>query len=156
MKNHGYSLIELIIIILITSILVGLGSKLLVAGLNGYITAKDTTDAVWQGRIALERIARDLRKIQSPSGITTAAVNQLIFNDTDNTTITYALSGTSLTRNSQILASGIGSLSFTYFDETGTSTAVLSAIRYITITLNVTQGNTNFNVITSIYPRNLP
>lgn len=154
-QQSGFTLVELIMVIIITGLITAAVSQIIAQGFNAYLSGKNATEADWQGRVAMERMARDLRMIQSPSSITTATSNQIVYTDTTGTSITYQLSGTTLQRNSQTLATGINSLTLSYFDKTGTSTGTLTAIRYITISLNITQSNANYTLTTSIYPRNL-
>ncbi len=152
---QGFTLIELIVVIVLTSLIAGVVSAIIAQGAQSYLTAKNVLDADWQGRLAIERMARDIRAIASPLSITTATATQLTFTDFSGTSVSYSLSGTNLMRNSQILADGISSLTFSYFDKNGASTATISLIRYITITINITKNNTNFSLSTSVYPRDL-
>jgi len=154
-KMKGFTLIELLSVVLILGIIAVISSKMVSEGLFGYLTTKDVADADWQGRIAMERMARDIRVIGSSNNITTAAAAQLVFVDDTGTTITYAISGSTLTRNTQVLSDGIQSIAFTYFDLNGTTTAVLTNIRYIRIVLTVNQLNASYSLTTAIAPRNL-
>lgn len=154
-QQQGFTLIELVLVIILVAVMANVASTMLAEGLRAYLTTKNITDADWQGRIALQRMERDIRAIRSSNDVATATSSQLSFVDTSGTTITYELSGTTLLRNSQALADGIQTLTFSYFDQNGTSTATTTAIRYIRIALNITQGNANYTVTTAIYPRNL-
>ena len=160
-KHAGFTLIELVIVITILGIIAGIGSKILNQAFTGYLDNKNLVEADWQARLALERMQRDVRAIRSPSDITTATATQLVFVDTTGNTITYALSGTTLNRQTnsnttQALADGIQSVTFSYYDQSGASTATLINICYVKISLNVTLNNTNFTVTTAVYGRNLP
>ena len=162
MKNYckktlsGFTLIELVIVIVLTGIIGAIATKMLAQGLNAYLTSKNVADADWQGRLALERMTRDIRAVRSPTDIALATSSQFTFTDSNGSSVAYTLSGSNLMRNSQALANGISTLTFQYYDETGVITAITTAIRYISITLNVTQGNSNMSFTTSVYPRNLP
>jgi len=154
-KTQGFTLIELIITILLMSIITVVVSTLFVQGLSAYNTGKQVINAYWQGEISLERMVRDIRAVRSSADITTASASQFVFTDTGGNSITYQLTGTSLMYNSQILADGIQSLTFGYYDKNGAVTAVIANIRYITISINVTQSNANLTFATAVYPRNL-
>ncbi len=160
-KLKGFSLIELIVVIVIIGIFTAIGSQILSKAFSGYFDNKYLIEADWQARLALERMQRDIRAIRSPADITTAGASNLVFIDTSGNTITYSLSGTSLDRQTnastvQVLADGIQSLTFSYYDENDAVTGTAANVRYITISLHVTLNNTNFTVMTSVYPRNLP
>lgn len=159
-KQNGFSLIELIIVIVILGVIVAMSSLLLSQGFNAFFNNANIADANSQGQIAIERMTRDIRLIRSPLDISIATATQLSFTDINNNAISYTLSGSNLnlTQNSttQTLAVGINSLTFTYYDQNGTTPpASTAATRYIKVTLAVTQNNANYTLTTSIYPRNL-
>jgi len=154
-KQQGFTLIEAIIVIVILGVIGTIATTMLGQGLSAYLTAQNVTDADWQGQIALERMERDLRAVRSLNDISTATSSQFIFTDINGNSITYQLTGTSLMRNSQILADGIQSLSFSYTDKNGSTTATPANIRYVTVTINVTQKKANYNLTTSVNLRDV-
>lgn len=155
-KQRGFTLIELVFVIMLMSIIAGISSVVISSGFKAYLASKNVIGADWQARYALERMARDIRAIQSPRSIITASARQLSFTDTNDHAISYSLSGNSLMLNeANIVADGVQSLAFSYFDKNGVNTAILANIRYVTITLNIILNNTDFAISTSVYPRNL-
>lgn len=154
-NESGFTLVEMVMVIVILGIIAATASTMLSNGFTAFLTGQNVTDADWQGRLAMERLEGDLRAVRSPSDIATATATQLIFTDMSGTSITYQLSGTTLMRNAQVLADGVGGLTFAYYDLNGSATAVLTSIRYISYSLNITQKGTNYTVATTIYPRNL-
>jgi prepilin-type N-terminal cleavage/methylation domain-containing protein len=157
-KQQGFTLIELVMVIVILAIITGMSSLLLSQGFNAFFTSEDVLDAQWQGQIAIQRMARDIQLIRSPADISTATSSQLSYTDINNNSISYTLSGSNLTltKNSsaQVLAEGVNSLTFTYYNNSGSAPASNSAIRYINISIVVTQNNANYSLTTTIYPRN--
>jgi hypothetical protein len=79
----------------------------------------------------------------------------LIFTDMNGNSITYSLSGTSLMRNTQPLADGIGSLTFAYLDRNEAVTSTLANIRYVTVTLTITSNGANYTLTDTLNPRDL-
>ena len=79
--------------------------------------------------------------------------------DTDdaNEDITYALDGTDLERNNNLIAENIASLNFVYLDEDNNVTTSASAVRAVEITLEATtDDNARTQVlITNIKCRNM-
>lgn len=155
-KQNGFTYIELVIVIVLFGILAKMSATMLQQGFDAYLKARYVTDADWQGRVAMERMTRDIRMIRSPAAITTNGGSNLVFTDTDGNSIDYGLSGTTLQRSGIDLAEGVNSLTFTYYDKDGTSGATGTAIRYIKVSLNITQNNTDYTLTTALYPRNLP
>jgi prepilin-type N-terminal cleavage/methylation domain-containing protein len=159
-QTNGFTLLELVVVIMIIGVIAGIGTKILSSGFTGFFDNKNLAEANWQALVSLERLQRDLRAIRSPADITTATATSLVFNNTSGNQITYTLSGSTLTRqtnsnSAQVLADGVGSLAFSYYDNNGQTTATLNLIRQITIALNITLDNTNYSASTAVYPRNL-
>lgn len=163
-KNHklaGFTLIELVIVIILIGILLSGSTNLLNQGFKSFFTEKDIINANWQGSIALERIVRDLRRVRSYTDITAAEANSITFIDIDGNTITYQVSGGKLQRNTQYLADGVQSITFSYYtgettpsllpSSTPLTTPLLLSIRYIKITLNMSYNNLTFPIITAAY-----
>jgi prepilin-type N-terminal cleavage/methylation domain-containing protein len=139
-KSPGFTLIEMIIVITLLSIISVVFGGILMNSYQTFSTAQSASDTDWQGFIALERIANDIHTIRSASDITTVSASQLAFTNINGTSVQYTLSSGSLLRNSQPLAKGIQSLSFSYLDKNGLTTATPSAVRFITFTVSATQG----------------
>lgn len=150
----GFTIIELIIVIVILSILAVIALPMLSSGFNAYFTARNLSDANWQGRLALARITRDLRALTSNNNITTATATQLTFINNANTSVSYTISGSNLERNALTLANGVNSVTFDYYTSAGAATAVIANIVYISITLNITQNNTNITLEAVVDLRN--
>lgn len=149
-QHRGFSLLELIVVMVILSIVAAIGSRVIQASFNSYFTNQNVTTANVQARLALERMTRDIHAINSSASITTASATQLTFTDVNGTSITYQKTGTQLMRNSQVLSDGVNTLTFSYLDRNAAVTAVLANIRYITVTLNITSGNVNYTMRTTI------
>ncbi len=154
-RQSGFSLIELILVIIILSIIAAVGSQMLGTGFNAYLTGRDLIDAEWQGRYAMQRISRELRNVRSASaGDLVMSVNQITFTDNSANVITYALSGTTLTRNGQPLADGVSSLAFSYIQADGITTAALaSEVSYISVDINVNFNDSNYSLRSTLHPR---
>lgn len=166
-RMQGYTLMELIIVITILGMLSVASMEFVLIGFQAYSTGKDASDANWQGLVALSRMGREIHLIRSPNSIDTTSTAALFkFTDEDGTTITYDLSGSNLQRTegasaAQILADGLSSVTFNYYNSAGASvTPPLSSvtaptIRYVQITLVVLKNNSNYTLQTTINARNL-
>lgn len=152
--QRGFTLIEVIIVISLSSIVVVVASALLVQGFQAYLTSKDLTHADREAYLAVEYMVRDIQMIPSSSYITTANSNQLIYTDNSGNSISYQMNGTTLERNNQPLADGITTFQLGYYNKNGILTSIKSEIKYIDLSIGVKQGDQNFSVSTVSYLRN--
>jgi type II secretory pathway pseudopilin PulG len=141
-KQKGWTLIELVIVIVLTGFL-GIGAvEMLRFGAESQILTQKAQTAAWDGEIAISRMTDDLHTIKSPTSISTAATSSLVFTNYNGTSVTYSLSGGQLLRNSHALASNVSSLFFTYYNASGSTTSTIADIRYIGVNFTVNDGVT--------------
>lgn len=166
LHQRGVTLIEIIIVIVIVGIIAAGSSELLLQGFRSYALGRDTVKVEWQGRVALETMARDLRSIRSKNDISVANSAQITFVDVDGKTINYDVGGGQLLRdvsgqsNNQVVADGVQSLAFTYYSKDALLTFPISAqnrqtIRYIVVALSIKSGSVTYAKKVAIYPWNL-
>lgn len=154
-KQRGFTLIELIVVIaLIGMIMVGITS-IYTQMLYSMLQGQNAIDALWQGRLGMERMIKEIRITRSAADISTFTSGEYNFTDINGNNIDYKLSGNNLVRNNTILADGISALSFSYYDKNGDSTSTAASIAYIKITLNVTRKNANYALTSGVYLRDL-
>ncbi len=168
---HGFTMVEMIITIVIVGIISVLGAAMMGKAFESYDLAQKTTDVDWQGRVALERMARELRNIRSATATDIApsatSTNPIRFIDGNGSTACFVLSAGSVQRgddgpaaascvtNLRPLADNVvaNGLNFYYYDSAGTATAVAANVFYITVTLQVTEGTITETYRTSVQPR---
>lgn len=111
----GFTMIELIMTIVIGGILSIMVGPIIVQGINSYFKSQEVTDIDAQGKLAMERMVREIRDIANPgTDISTMTASQLAFTS-NGAAVSYTLSGNQLRRNSNPLAAGVSSLAFSYF-----------------------------------------
>ncbi len=157
-QTRGFTLIEMIMVIVITGVIASLAGMLLQHGVRAYVLSGELTEIDWQGRLALERLLRDLRRMRSasPGDLTMTPADRITFVDSDNQTISYALSGATLTRNGQPLADGISTLNFDYLRNDGKTTAATAGeVFYISVSFTISQGDSSRNLHGTVFPRSL-
>lgn len=155
----GFSLIELVTVIVLLGILSAAGSSMLTEGIKASVMASDTNVAAGQSRLALERMARDIRAIRSTSAadLDIGTAGQITFTRSDGAVVQYRLTGTTLMRNTQPLSDEVSVLNFTYVQRDGrTATTVLSQVYYVTIDMLTSYGEGNLALRTTVHPRNVP
>jgi prepilin-type N-terminal cleavage/methylation domain-containing protein len=160
--SKGLTLIEMIMAIAIMGILSGI----LIFSIKGVMDLWNLwsfrSETTAQGRIAVMRMVREIRQVRNESTIFIADRSRIRFNDTDNQTIDYSLNGTNLTRNSNVLATGVTNLTFTYYNISNAKLVSLplnqtdrESIFGIGLGVTMVSGDQNKTLATQVYPRNL-
>jgi prepilin-type N-terminal cleavage/methylation domain-containing protein len=165
MKNkRGFSLIEFIMVITVLAVITSLAISLLVAIADAWVLHRQRRQMTEAGQIAIDRMAREIRRVRDRNSFTTAAVSSLRFTDIDNTDITFDLSGTTLRRTLggvtiNPLADNVSALTFTYYDSAGATlsapVATPSNIRRIQVDITFTYSGSNFYLRSQVAPRRI-
>jgi len=160
----GFTLIELAITIVLVGIIAGTAGMLLIKGTQAYIDEDRRAAATSQGRLGLERMAREIRSIPQASAIVGPINNpssSLSFSDLTGLSITYARNGATGTLDRTegagipvILADGVTTIEFRHFDRAGALTMTPANVWQIRIDLTVTKGGESQVFRMSVYPRN--
>ena len=114
----GFTLIEMIITIILVAIISGSAGLITVGGMNAYVAGDIRSDLTNQGRLAIERMAREIRMVRSRTNadVPTMLAATLSFIDVGGNVITYTSGGGTVTRNGIPLAGATtAALNFSYF-----------------------------------------
>ncbi len=153
----GFTLIEIVIVIVIMGIVAAIGSLIMSRGFSSYFTERDITSVDQQARLALERMTRELRLIRVTSSgpdISVMNTNLVTFTDNTATGITYTISAGQLTRNGVPLAANLTALNLSYLTSTGAATVNPAQVFYIQVALTVNQNSITTNFRSTVTPRN--
>ncbi len=169
-NKRGWTLIELIMVIVIVGALTGISSMYIQQIIDLWSSLSFRSEFVNEARAAIVRMSREIRNMklrtQSYEPITLANTNALTFIDPATNSISYSVSGVNLMRNSDIMASNISSLQFCYYNsinnaactpvcECNVASADLSDIYRVGIKIDVSYGGQSKHLESQIYPRNL-
>jgi len=183
-RSAGFTLVELIVTVVIVGIVFVLGALMLGRSYQTYDVEQKATDVDWQGRVALERMVRELRQIRSAADLTLPASSTapVFFNDAQGRAICFCYEsstgtvqrGTSIAPNcgaggvaptascgtgsTQPLADYVvaGGLNFYFYDGAGAAAASAAQVQVIALTLAVTEGPVSETYRASVQPRGLP
>lgn len=143
MKNRGYSLIEVVIVVILIAIIVTFIGGYILQGFKAWMSVSDSNTIQAEAKSAMEKVLNAIRVIPSTASINTANGTELEFDDITGNTQNYQLDSTGavyfLSHNGTSLTDKLTSsgLQFSYFDENGVTAASISDIRVIEVNLNL-------------------
>lgn len=159
-RQPGFSLVELIVVIVVLGIIASMCAIVVRDGMLGYLRGREITSADWQGRLALERITRELRDasaIAAGSCDNSAPAYSFAYSDINAASISYShtQSTATLLRNGQPLADNVSALRFDCLRRDGQiSTITPSLAYYVSVAMTVSTANTSAVYRTTVKPRN--
>ena len=166
-KNEsGFTLIEMIVVLVLVGIVAVIAAMGIVTGIHGYIFARDMAPISQKANLAMSRLSRELMEI---STVTSSASNSISFSDSygglraiafvgsvsqikinDSATVPTAGTG-------YILIDNVNSFALTYYKSDGTVWSCCNANSLSSITIDVKVNHTYgtpLTFFTAINPRN--
>src|SRR5438552_8246954 len=118
LDERGFTLAELLTALAMLATVLAAVVMIENGTLQAYVVGSNKTEVQQNARVALERMAREIR--QTSAALTVATVTNLGFVDQDTGATTYWLNGTALTRTSggadAVVIGAVQALTFTYRD----------------------------------------
>jgi prepilin-type N-terminal cleavage/methylation domain-containing protein len=152
--QRGFTLIEMLVVIVILSIVSAITIKFLVDSLRVYTMTVNQKTLFDEGKLALERMCRDIRDARSITGVTASSItfvrDDATAYDIAGETIIFQLNAGILQKvkaspaSTSTMASNV-----TAFAVTNATNEIL-----LTLTLQLTSGE-NVTLQTRVYPKNL-
>lgn len=139
-------------VIVILAILVAASTPFITTVLNVWVSDRTERDIVFNARLALNRMVREIRQIKNSTDyITTWTGTEFNFTDIKNDTIDFRQSSGShlLLRNNDELTnmlSASNGLNFTYLDSSGNVAVQKRDIRMVRVILNLVSGENTISV----------
>lgn len=116
-NQHGLTLLELILSVVITAIIAGLAGRLMTTSVDIYDYVIDRKAALQETRVAMLRIARELRGIAAQDSIIEATEHSISFYKTGGTPVTISKADGAIHIDGQPLAKNIQDLTFIFYDD---------------------------------------
>lgn len=118
MNQKGATLIELILSIIIISIVVYVVTDAFVYSSKSILTGNSARDATQSGRLAIDRMVREIRDVRDNKCVGAATGTSFSFMDAGNNAVafTWAGAGAPLMRNGDVLVDHVSNLTLKYFD----------------------------------------
>lgn len=160
MKKRSFTLIELIMVITVVGIIAAVLAPFIATSFDAWIFHNSERDVLFSGRLAMNRMLREIRRIKNLSSITTFSATEFDFLDIDSNRIDFKQSGGILLRNADELTNKLlnpGGLSFTYLKSTDPDVAAVQKqdIRIVRIRLQLVSGDSTLSIQSSLRLRNL-
>ena len=161
--NKGFTLIELVMVITLLGIIGGIIALPLYIGTKGWFEATTREGITESGRIAIERMMREIRntarKANNTPCISAPAATSFSISDLNGdlvncNSITFNLSGTDIQRNGVPLADNVQSLAFTYYD-VNNNTPPITSIHRVAIEIESTSGGETLRKYSEVYLSNM-
>ena len=151
-------MIEAVVVLMLLSIIAfGFGNFIITSMQSSvFISGRETVTN--NARSGMNRMVAELMRINRTQNILVAATAECQFRDLDSSLIDFKQSGTNLLRNSDVLATGLGSpegLRFTYLNQSGSVTGVIQNIRSIRVWLFLSSGGRIATLESSARIRNI-
>jgi prepilin-type N-terminal cleavage/methylation domain-containing protein len=141
-KQKGFTLIEIIFVLIIVGIMLAVGGLGLVQVVKGMIFTKMNAATTQKGQIAMTKLVKEFSNINI-SSITAANATSISFTSTKNdvnSSHTVMLSGSTITFDGDIVTDHVSSFTLNYYDnyDSAAQTTWQSSRRIIEITLKLT------------------
>lgn len=158
-KSNGFTLVEIVITIVLIGILSGVAAMIIMQGVRAYSDEQSRSDVHYQARLAVERMAREIRQIRSRTDISTWTDTNMRFTDASGNVVGFEHVGSNINRwdgaTDTVLASGITPFDYNYFQQDGTTPAgAVANIWFVEITFTSQQGSESAQMRTKVHPRN--
>ena len=159
MKARGFSLIELVIVIMLIAVIGSAAGIMIEKAANAALTQAAKTDQDWQLRVAMERMVRDLSRMDLVANLSVIQEDEIIFRTIRGETVRYAFDNENsqiLRGNTHALADNISNLEFYYYDINGNEVPPggnATLVRYILIRIVSNSNNTETSVESLVFPK---
>jgi prepilin-type N-terminal cleavage/methylation domain-containing protein len=140
--ERGFTLAELLTALAVLALVLAAVVTVQRATFSAFLIGSNKSAMQQSARVALERMARELR--ESTGALTTATATTIAFTHQDlaapNNSVTYTVVGTNLMRTeggnpAQVFIGGVQSLTFSYFKGDGAAAVTAAEARRIDITI---------------------
>lgn len=139
----GVTLIETVMAMVLMAIIAFVFFVYIGEGFNAWFFVSGQKGLIFSGRAAINRMVRELKRIDKNDHISVFTTSEVDFIDVDNNSVVYSQEATRVRRNGDDLVDNLlnpGGLIFTYLDNSGNGTWTQSNIRAIRVRLILVKG----------------
>jgi prepilin-type N-terminal cleavage/methylation domain-containing protein len=167
--NKGFTLIEMVAILMIVGVIVSISGMAIVTGMRGYLFAKENMSIGQKAQMAMIRLTREMMELMNVATaeqgrITydrmdgTRSITQTVYLDAESKVVRI-VSGITPSGGDDLIT-GVGGFELAYYKETGfwdPSVDNIEELAYVGILLDMSRSEDNNNIrfTTMASPRNI-
>jgi len=154
LNNKGFTLVEVVLFIVMSGILLGVTTDIMVGQVEAYSFLTNRQNALSDSRYALSRISNDLLRIPT-GGLLSVSSSQIDFIDSDGFSTSFNFNSGELRRGAETLLESVADFQVLGLDQDGNETATLSDIKKLRVTIVTAPvaSEGSLTLSTSITPR---
>lgn len=142
----GFTLMEMVMVIAVLGIIAGVGAPVMLAGYRAYFLGSDVQQLDTTGRMAMERILRELRESDNAT-LTVGTGSTINFKDKSGASMSfsYVASSKQLNRNTDALVKNVSGMVFK---------VIAGTLKTVEITMTLNASAQNLVLYAKVTPRN--
>jgi len=157
--RNGFTIIEVLMVIMIVSCIFGLAGSLLSVGFTSYFTSGPISSNASTANIAMANVIREIENASSVTSFS-SGTTLITYVNSSGSSIVISLIGTTLGRKVgaggvQTLTANVSSAAVGFYDSALATAVALPNVRYVTLQFTVTNGNTSYPLMDGTLLRTL-
>ncbi len=153
-NNKGFSLVEIVLFIVMSGILLGVTTDIMLGQLTTYSFLSSRQNTLSDARYALNRVSNDLLRIPT-GGLIAVDASSIDFIDSQGFSTSFNLTSGELRRGAETLLESVSDFQVSALDANGDPAAVLTDIKkfQVTIVTAPLDNEGSLTLSTSVTPR---
>lgn len=154
MGQKGFTLMELLMVMVLLGVFGSFFAQTVYVAGEAYRGVTTQEDLLRSGKIGLERMAREIRHVATPTGVdgTTLSSHEFSFRIWNGEAITYRFAENRISRNGVDLIECVDSFSFSYCKKDGTEALSGNELSCVEIAFTLRKGEESIPLRATLFP----